>query len=315
MNFIRGVVDRSWGAFEILVVRSLRLNNRYPPLFLVGAPRSGTTVVYQHVVNRFRWAYFPNLSRRFPRACVTAAAVSRFLDEYRPTYESRFGEMEGVAAPSDGWEVFHRWYPRYDYTIPVHEARLHELRTIVRLLEGLYDAPFVNKNNSNSVRIPSLLRTFPNALFIHVSRDLPETVGSIIRGRRANAIARDEWWGAPPPQLLHSTFENPTERVVAQVWGLRERIDSDLAGLPTEQHMTVSYEDFCAHPEIPVSWIQQAYERQGTALVERGESLPSSLTARKGELAADRAFRRRVGQIAERLTASRRHEPGGHSIG
>lgn len=311
MKLLREAIDRSWGGLETVVVRLLRLENRFPPLFIVGAPRSGTTVVYQHVVHRFRTAYFPNLSRRFPRACVSAAGVVRLSGESPPTHESRFGEVEGAGAPSDGWEVFHRWFPRYDYSVPIREARLHELRTIVRLLERVYEAPFVNKNNSNSVRIRTLRRLFPDALLMHVRRDLAATVDSILRGRRANRIPRDEWWGAPPPQFLDSTFDDELERVVAQVWGVRQRIRSDLEEIPEGQRTTVSYEGFCADPAGTTAWVREAYERHGVSLVEKNRGLPSGFRVREGERARDPAFRRRVEVIVERLEAGVRGGPSG----
>lgn len=298
---LRGVVDRTIGAVESRVVGALHLENRLPPLFIVGAPRSGTTLPYQHLMNRFRFAYFPNLSRWYPRSCVSAAALARLLGGPGTHYTSRYGVMSGPAAPSDGWNVFHRWFPRYDYSVPIREADLHELRTIVRLLEILYGAPLLNKNNSHSVRIPSLTRLFPRALFVHVERDLPATADSILRGRGDHGIPPEEWWGAPPPQFRTRSFDDETERVVAQVRGLRDRIGADLGALFPERWTVVRYEEFCSRPAELESWVRSAYERQGVLLEEQDRELPRSFEERRSERAGDPAFRKRVEELAHRL--------------
>lgn len=304
-EILRGLVEGSVGAFEATMVTRMRLENRFPPLFIVGAPRSGTTLPYQYLMNRFRFAYFPNLSKWYPRSCVTAAAVARLLGQPATTYTSRFGIMKGATAPSDGWDVFHRWFPRYDYSVPIDEAHLHELRTIVRLVERLYGAPLLNKNNSHSVRIRPLSQLFPRALFVHVDRDWPSTVDSLLRGRRTHDVPPDAWWGAPPPQDWDRSFENETERVVAQVRGLRESIRAELDALPDRRWTEIRYESFCARPAGLAEWVRSAYEQWDIALEQRDGPLPSSFGPRQSARAGDPAFRRRLETVSQRLQGER----------
>lgn len=299
----RALVDGSAGAIESRVVRSLHLENAFPPLFIVGPPRSGTTLVYQHLVNRFRFAFFPNVAKRYPRACITVAALARLRGRPAATYTSQFGIMQGMAAPSDGWDVFHRWFPRDDYRVPVDQANLHELRTIIRLLEMLFGAPFLNKNNGNSIRIPSLHRVLPDALFIHVERDLGANVDSLLRARQEHEIAADRWWGTAPPQFWASRFDSELERVVAQTVGLQKCIREALAGLPPDQSYSVQYEEFCRAPGIIERWVHTAYESRGVRLSRTGLSLPQRFRARLGERSGDPEFAQRVETIAAGLEA------------
>lgn len=294
---------------ERLLVRVLRVRNRYPPLFVVGAPRSGTTVVYLHLLNRLRFGYFPNLSKRHHRACVTAALVGRILHDHEPTYQSRYGIVAGPMAPSDGWEVFHRWFPRYDLDEPVRESRLHELRNIVRLLELIFDAPFVNKNNHNSVRIPHLERLFPRAYFIHVERDVVETVESLVEARRAKGVPPDEWWGAPPPPHFGHRLEGELERAVAQVWGVRSIIEQSLALVDPSRWCAVSYEAFCATPDHIVDWIRTRYGSHDVAIAPNERPAPLEITAstRSGVSSAD--TRDRILELVDRYESRARQAP------
>ncbi|MFW6089831.1 MAG: hypothetical protein ACODAB_08760, partial [Gemmatimonadota bacterium] len=146
MNIVRRTSERAISLLEAAFVRAARLRNRHPPLFVVGVPRSGTTALYLHLANQFRFAYIPNVAKRHPYACVAATAAARLRHRYRPTYDHAYGAVDGPLAPSDGWDVFLRWFPRYDHDALVAKDRLHELRTLVRLFEALFRAPEVARD-------------------------------------------------------------------------------------------------------------------------------------------------------------------------
>lgn len=300
-NELSVLLDAAVGSLEKQVIRAFRPMNRFPPLFVVGAPRSGTTLIFQYLLNAYRVAYLPNLSKRFPRACVTAAMLTRLRPKAPVPFASRFGILEGAGAPSDGWEVFHRWFPRSDYSIPVDETKLHELRSIVALLEGLYGGPFLNKNISNSLRIGELGRLFPNAIFLHVQRNIPSTTDSILRAREVHSTEVNEWWGTPPPLSLRGEFESELQRVVTQVWGIRHHIHQQFESLPPDQARTVHYEDFCQEPKFLEAWVMKAFSTQGTELHRRDQELPVSFTARENDRVRDPEFLDRVERIIGRL--------------
>lgn len=272
------------------LVRLLRLENRLPPLFVVGAPRSGTTAVYLHLLGRFRMGYFPNLAKRHPRACVSALLWGRaFGRRHRPTYAHEYGDVAGDMAPSDGWDVFHRWFPRYDHDRPVREGRLHELRTVVRLYEILFDAPFCNKNNSNSLRIPHLARLFPDALFVHVRRDPVATVLSLVEARARHGVGPGEWWSASPPRFLGRRFTDPVEQAVFQTWGVERHLRDSLDDLPAERWTGVDYERVSRDATALEDWVRDRYTAHGIRLDLRetppaGELRPSRVRGGKPEL-------------------------------
>lgn len=288
-------------ALETSAVGILRLRHRWPPLFIVGAPRSGTTAVYLHLLNRFRFAYFPNVAKRYPNACVTAAALGRILYHYEPTYRSRYGIVDGPIAPSDGWDIFHRWFPRYEIDRPVLENRLYALANVVRLFEMLFGAPFANKNNSNSIRIRHLRRTFPDALFIHVRRDVADTVASLIEARAAHGVPLNQWWGVPPPQFLRCTFGCEIEQAVAQVLGVRECVAQSFARIEERRRHVIAYEDFCREASPLETWVSSIYARDGVALGRADCHAPVDLTPSERSGITDRAFRDRVASIVARL--------------
>lgn len=305
MNYLARKLSGAVGLVETAVVRSLHLRHRYPPLFVVGVPRSGTTVVIQHIINRLRFGYFPNVARRHADAPITFSYVTAKRHHFEVSYTSDYGLIDGPMAPSDGWEVFHRWFPRYDYDQPVRTGRLHELRTIVALLERIFDAPIANKNNSNTVRIPYLDSLFPDAFFVHVTRDMTDTVASIMKGRARHGIPDDEWWGASPPHYANATFPSVLERVVCQVWDVRRYVEECLEAVDDHRQLVLPYETFCDDPSQVLEWIEASYRRHGVDL-ERRVPADSPVDIRRPATVPERStLADDIAVIVDRLEASR----------
>ncbi len=295
------MLSRVIGFVESLIVRAARSEHRFPPLFVVGAPRSGTTVVIQHIINSLEFAYFPNLAKEHPSACITYGYLARRRHTFEPSYKSAYGVIDGPMAPSDGWDIMHRWFPRYDHDRSVRVERLHELRTIVRAYEKMFDAPFANKNNANSYRIPHLRAVFPDAFFVHVHRDLGDTVRSVLKSRKANNVDPAEWWGVAPPRFFDKVFSSELERVTTQTWDVERFIANAIADLPASRRLEVVHEEFRVRPEHTVEWTVSAYREAGVTLERRpNEHIPEFTgTTSSGDAEMDAAIRK----IVERLEA------------
>ncbi len=263
---VREALKRGAPYLEELLMRLLPEENRLPPLFIVGAPRCGTTIVSLHLINTFRFSYFPNASKHNPRCPLLAACWARLREQYEPTTESQYGIVEGPMAPSDGWDIFHRWFPRYDHSEPVNTESLNELRRMVFFLERLMGGAFVNKNNNNSTRISELSRLFPQSLFVHVRRDPADAIASLIKARERHNVPADGWWSVAPPQCYDSAPPGTIERAVRQVYEVDSHIRGALDDLPGRRSFVVWYEDFCSEPAMLEEWAREAYRTYGVEL-------------------------------------------------
>ena len=74
----------------------------WPPIFIVGPARSGTTLIYQGLTQAFRVSYFSNLAACFPMCPgVVGSTVARVGGcEPPPSFKSRYGKTRGWQAPS-----------------------------------------------------------------------------------------------------------------------------------------------------------------------------------------------------------------------
>jgi hypothetical protein len=107
---------------------------------------------------------------------------------------------------------------------------------------------------------------FPDALFIHVTRDIYDTVASVMKGRAKHGITDDEWWGVPPPHYIDHAFNSVLERVVHQVWDVRRYAAECLDVIDAHRRLTLAYEDFCAQPSSVIDWIRSTYKSAGVVL-------------------------------------------------
>ena len=95
---------------------------KYPPIFIVGPPRSGTTLLYQIIVHCFHVAYFPNIAARFYKIPVIATKIGKILFRpYKSDFTSTYGLVKGTMAPHEAGVIWDRWFPTeqkhgYNYT-------------------------------------------------------------------------------------------------------------------------------------------------------------------------------------------------------
>lgn len=198
----------------------------YKPIFISGCPRSGTTVSFQIIVESLDLCFFTNIDKKRKLLPILNHLIFNRSTNYSPSsFESNYGDIKGGNnAPSDGWGIFHRMFSYY-YN-PKKNKNLLDLKKIISWLQYINKKPFVVKNNANSLRIKELHQLFPDALFIHVEREIEETVYSIVRGMEKNNIEKQQFWGTgPEADLFDYEFETQVEKAVFQYQFIKNYVD------------------------------------------------------------------------------------------
>ncbi|MDN5849506.1 MAG: sulfotransferase [Nitrococcus sp.] len=247
-----------------LLEKGLLLNahqSSRPQLFILGLPRSGTTLIYQYLVHRLQVAYFTNGVGNYPMApCLTTFLQSKLHGAYASDFRSRYGKVTGPVAPREAggfWGRFFRLddYVRFDDIAPEHIRELR--RTIACVQHNFGDAPFVNKNVKHMLRIDALARIFPNAYFLIVGRDINAVALSVLRGRHENLDHPEKWWSVKSPNYETLKDLPPAEQVARQLPALKAKLSADLSGVSAERVLTVGYETFCDQPESLVARVRE----------------------------------------------------------
>ncbi len=248
---------------------------RYPPIFLLGVPRSGTTLLYQLLIHCFELSYFCNVAERHSRYAATMTSLFRSLiRRARIDFENDYGHTPGLRGPSEGLDIWHRWFPDgyVDHTHLTPRARI-ELRRTIAAIQAAVGAPFLNKDPHHCVRIRALNVAFPRCIYVYIHRDPAANAASLLNMRLRRA-ARGQgclstWISVKPKEYVGLAQSDPITQVCGQVHYCARNALEDLRALPRERYVIVSYERMCADPEGSVASICSLARANGIRLDQR----------------------------------------------
>ena len=267
----------------------------HPPLFVVGAPRSGSTLLCQVLVQAFDVGY---LSNRHCRLWGAPSLVERLRHPAPPTsFSSRFGSTSGAGEPSECGPFWYRFFRRSPQYVPLEDvdpAQLHRLRAAIRALGDAAGRPLVFKNLLCTLRLAPIGTALPEAVFVDIRRDLAANAASLLAARRSIHGEYGAWWSAEPPEIDRLRTLPPHEQVVEQVRSLEALVDRDRERLGAQRFLQMRYEALCDEPQAAIDAVAGLAERNGFRLARR-QAVPA-----KFERAGDT---RLTPEIHERLVA------------
>lgn len=220
------------------------------PVLIVGAPRSGSTLLFQVLTEAFDFGYLSNLHCSFNGG---ASFVERFIRPLRwrsaSTFASRHGVVPGVAAPSECGGFWYRFFRRRPEYVPAADfATKKQLRAALRALLGAFGRPVLFKNMHCGLRLEPLASAVPEALFLFITRDVVDNAHSLLETRREVYGDYARWWSMEPPAVESLKTLPPEQQVAEQVRQLNELIARQLAELHRGRFLTLTYEELTASP-------------------------------------------------------------------
>jgi hypothetical protein len=253
----------------------------HAPIFVVGAPRSGSTLLYQLLTDRFDVGYLANGHAREPGA-PSLVERRRGLIRKRQAelgdYTSSFGGTAGELGPSECGPFWYRFFPRHPHYVSADDfssTSRRQLRAAIGAFAEACGRPVVYKNLVNTARMEAIAAALPEALFVAIHRDLAANARSLLEGRLRVAGAYDAWWSVEPPGIELLRQLPAHEQVVEQIRALDELVARVEGSIGPERVLHVAYEDLCADPRAQLERIAAFTARRGCELRERGE-VPAS---------------------------------------
>jgi hypothetical protein len=191
-----------------------------------------------HLQNTFakhpELAWVSNITKKVPSSLWLTRIIMLFRNDHRPTEANNvWQKFAGNNDESLG---------RDDVTA---SARKY-LHTVLQNNLRIFNKPrFTNKCPGNSVRIEFLKEIFPDAIFIHIIRDVRAAAYSIMRSRMEHSGA---YWSVKPPGW-QNLLKLPLVDACALQWKMTvEKILQSAEKLPREQYLEVKYEEFVSRP-------------------------------------------------------------------
>ncbi len=234
-----------------------------PILFIVGLPRSGTTLLYQLLAATGGFLYPNNLMARFYRAPAWGARMVRITEPLLPrgemSYTSRAGNTDAWWGPHE----FGYFWERHLEFREHHEPGGPPPASLARALAALEKEdprPLLFKSAILSFVLPELARALPTARFLRIHRPLLPVAASIHRTRiRFHGNPR-AWWSVRPADALDD--DAPPRQIAHQLRRATEALDRARDGLQG-RFGEIAYRELCRDPR---GALKDAEELLGSSL-------------------------------------------------
>lgn len=227
--------------------------NAKPPVFIIGAPRTGSTILYQALTNSHKVAYIDNKACAWHRNLRFGLWLSslRYGEKPHNNFKAEHGSTAnfGGHAPSECGAFWYRWLPTDRHFIDDHEVTpvmVKEIRGEVMGASHTLQRPLLFKNLNVGQRLRLIKKAFPDAKLIFVRRDPRFVVQSILKARERLGIEAGEWWSIMPPNFQELRELPEPEMCMAQVYSLEKQIEQDLRLFPSDNVREVFYQNMSA---------------------------------------------------------------------
>jgi hypothetical protein len=228
---------------------------RLPLLFICGAPRTGTTLVEQVLIQHLPVAFINNLTAVFPRAPLTANSI--FLPGPRmrgDAFHSYYGKTAGFSGPNDALHLWDRWLggDRTKIRTSLTPAEQRNMRRFFGAMEQLYAKPILAKNNNLNACAALVAEVFDRAFFICMTRDLRFLAQSQLQARLDIHGRSDIPYGLSAESESSGPAGQVIEGVCRQVLYHQALAREQQRRIGDERFWIVEYEAFCQNPSALV---------------------------------------------------------------
>lgn len=241
----------------------------FPVIFVVGALRSGTTLMTQWIASTREIAYPSNMLSRFYQAPIIGAKIQRLLTDPKynfrneildftssQNFQSNNGKTQGALSPNEFWYFWRRFikFPDdIDYLPDEELINKSDWKTMKKELIGMMDVfekPFSLKGMICNYNIKFLNQIFDKAIFIYVKRNPYTNMKSILKARERQSGNINDWYSFHIPEYTHLIkISDPIIQVAGQVYHINQAIQNGLENIEENRKIIVPYEDFCDNPK------------------------------------------------------------------
>lgn len=224
---------------------------RNQPIFIIGAPRTGSTILYQALTNAYQFAYIDNTACTWHRNLRFGLWLSqkKWGDTPHNNFKADHGNTRkfGGHAPSECGQFWYRWLAGHKHFIDhdeVTERMIQEVREEVLGASGYLKRPLLFKNLNAGQRLRLINRAFPDAKIVFVRRDPRFVTRSILKARKKVGTPANRWWSIMPPNVNDLLQLPEPEMCSAQVYYLERQIEEDLKLFSADNVRVVHYQEF-----------------------------------------------------------------------
>ena len=243
-----------------------------PIVYIVGAPRTGTTLLSQLISRHLDVGYVSNILARFWARPSVGVFLSQAIlgdnPDAAPAFESTHGRTANPAGPHE-FGYFWRHWLRLD-ACRTHHLTPEDIASVdapglTRALEeellGASGKPFVFKTVVAGFCARFLTQIHPRSLFVYVDRNARDVARSLLRCRMERYGNYHTWWSLKPSTWPFAC-DTPGEEAALQVTHCCAEILDELNS-PSVNSIHLTYQDICTDPQGVLERIRSALQPWG----------------------------------------------------
>jgi hypothetical protein len=268
----------------------------HPFLFVVGLPRSGTTLLSQLLAYCLDVGYVDNFAARFWLAPVHGLRLGRILlgGDKAAAFESDYARTRDLRGIHEFGYFWRHWLRKETFGDVVRSRELEGtidwdgLRLTLANVQRELGKGYVGKNMLGAYHTARLSEVLGKVLWVYIERDPLDVCVSILDARRKHYHDPRAWWSYVPLEYDRLEGLDEWQQVAGQVHYLQRLYESALTALGDRAFRT-TYGDLCRHPGTLLE-----------AISARSESLFGEAFAISGPPPASFPVRRHEGRDEEK---------------
>jgi len=221
-------------------------NKDVHPIFILAPPRSGSTITYQILSTAFNCTYLSNLNNLlFATPALGFKITSKKCNDHISSFKSERGFVNGLCGEAEGLKFWNYWggCDIIESKVNNNVSQLNKLKNVLNSLEY----PFLSGFLGHVFSLEILYKTFPNALFIHLKRDLLSNAYSLTQFRQNINNT------SSLPDNIDMTLPKE-EQVVSQIIEIHNRIEKFQNDFKPN-FISLEYEKICQNPNSTIERI------------------------------------------------------------
>jgi len=244
---------------------------RYPFLFVIGLPRSGTTLLTQLIAHTFDISYINNLAARFFLAPLHGIKFSHTVlgEERVSDFQSDYARTHNLNDIHEFGYFWRYWLNKHTFEDIVHAKKLEPeinwngLKKVLTTLQNETQKPFVFKNIYGSYHMEKFVEMLQKVVFIFIERDELDTAVSILNARKKYNTDLNVWWSYQPPEYHQIKDLDYWSQIAGQIHYLKKFYLEEMGKLPEKNRMHLSYREMCENPARVIQRIRDVCKMHG----------------------------------------------------
>ena len=277
----------------------------FPTLHILGAPRSGTTLVSQILASHLPIGYINNLIAAFWKAPIYGVELSKGLlgGGYKSSFHSNFGRTDDIREPHEFGYFWnhHLRYGSLQQLSESHESTIDwkQLALVLNNMTYHFNAPIAFKSFLFGFHAAKAVEWIPKTCFVYIKRDFIDNALSILKLRQTLNGDEAEWGSIKPIQYGHLKTLSVHEQIAGQILCMEHEYLKQLDKIPDHNKLCYYYEDLCKDPAHFLRKIGKKLEHHNSNILVKSTGEIKPFTAKVVERDKE------VESVVEKFNAAR----------